>query len=296
MSLEFGWGEFFSIACALGWACAVVLFRKSGETLPAFELNLVKNLVGVLLMFPTALIFGGAIPQYGGTGWMLVIGSGVLGIALADYWYLRALNLLGAGRTAITASLYAPFVVLLSMAFLGESLGWYQWLGFSLVLGGILLVAWHRHQTVVTKEDMRKGVFFGVISVLLMALGVIMVKRILETQSFFWTVHWRLFAGLIGLLIFASVRGQWGQISKHLRQPQPWRIILLGSFLASYLSMMLWLAGYKLTDAAVAAMLNETAGGFIVILAWWWLKEPLTRRMLLGLGLTFAGVLLVLNG
>lgn len=296
MVLEFGWGEFFSIACALGWAFAVILFRKSGESLPAFELNLVKNLLGVLLMLPTALLFGGGIPEYGGLGWVLVIGSGVLGIAMADYWYLRALNLLGAGRTAITASLYSPFVILLSMVFLHERLGWYQWFGFVLVLGGILLVAWHKHQTVVSKEDMRKGVFFGALSVFLMALGVIMVKSILETQSFFWTVHWRLFAGLFGLLIFASIRGQWPQIIKNINKPQPWGTILTASFLASYVSMILWMAGYKLTDASIASMLNETAGAFIVLLAWWLLKEQLTRRMLIGLGLTVVGVIFVLNG
>ena len=43
-------GEFFSVACAAAWAMAVVLFRRSGETLPAFELNLFKNLLGVALL------------------------------------------------------------------------------------------------------------------------------------------------------------------------------------------------------------------------------------------------------
>lgn len=296
MNLVFGWGEFFSISCALGWALAVILFRKSGETLPAFELNLVKNTIGVVLILPTAILLGGAMPDYGVKGWFLVLGSGVLGIAVADYWYLRALNLLGAGRTGITASLYAPFIILLSMVFLGESLGGYQWLGFVLVLGGILLVSWHKHQTEVSPEDLKKGVAFAVGSVFLMALGVIMVKEILETEDFYWTVHWRLAAGLGGLLIFASVRREWPKIRRNIRKPQPWLLIASGSFLGGYLSMMLWMAGYKLTEATTAAMLNETAGAFIVLFAWWFLKEPLGKRKLMGLCLTAIGVLFVLNG
>lgn len=296
MSLVFGWGEFFSIACGLGWAFAVILFRKSGETLPAFELNLIKNLIGVAFILPTALLLGGSAPNYGMQGWLQVIGSGILGIALADYWYLRALNLLGAGRTAITASLYSPFMVLLSMLFLGERLGAYQWLGFVFVLGGILLVSWHKHHTEVSPADLKKGIAFAVGAVFSMALGVIMVKEILETESFYWTVHWRLVAGSCGLLLFTSLRGEWPKIKENLHKPQPWLIIVGGSFLGSYVSMMLWLAGYKLTTAATASMLNETAQGFIVILAWWLLKEPLTRRKLMGLSLTAMGVLFVLNG
>jgi hypothetical protein len=35
-----GWGEVFALSSSLVWALAVILFRRSGETLPAFELNL----------------------------------------------------------------------------------------------------------------------------------------------------------------------------------------------------------------------------------------------------------------
>ena len=54
--MSIGWGEFFALASALCWALAIILFRRSGDALPAFELNLFKNLVGFLLIVPT--LFG----------------------------------------------------------------------------------------------------------------------------------------------------------------------------------------------------------------------------------------------
>ncbi|PKM03644.1 MAG: hypothetical protein CVV17_04285, partial [Gammaproteobacteria bacterium HGW-Gammaproteobacteria-7] len=51
-----------------------------------------------------------------------------------------------------------------------------------------------------------------------------------------------------------------------------------------------WLAGYKLTDAAVAAILNETASVFILLLAWLWLGERPGRKGLAGVALAFSGV------
>jgi drug/metabolite transporter (DMT)-like permease len=58
--------------------------------------------------------------------------------------------------------------------------------------------------------------------------------------------------------------------------------------------MLLWLAGYKFALASVAAVLNETASIFILLLATLWLGEPLTRRAVLGVTLTFGGVCVML--
>ncbi|MGB7451172.1 MAG: DMT family transporter, partial [Lysobacterales bacterium] len=126
-----GWGELFALASALVWALAVILFRRSGETLPAFELNLFKNFFGLVLLVPTILLVDGLkLPDFTATELLLVFVSGLIGIAVADTWYLKALNMMGASRTGIVSSLFSPFVILLSAVFLGERLVPWQWLGF----------------------------------------------------------------------------------------------------------------------------------------------------------------------
>ena len=67
-------------------------------------------------------------------------------------------------------------------------------------------------------------------------------------------------------------------------------MILLGAFLGQYVSMVMWLAGYKYTKASVAAILNETASIFIVLLAWLLLKEGMSTRKLAGVACTLSGV------
>ncbi|MBY6205239.1 DMT family transporter [Halomonas denitrificans] len=289
-------GEFFSVACAAVWAMAVVLFRRSGETLPAFELNLFKNLLGVALLIPTVLLTEGlTLPTYSAAEWGLVAVSGVIGIAIADTWYLRALNLMGAARTGVTASLYSPFVILLSILFLGETLAPWQMAGFVLVLAGILLVTWRTNRMDVSLRALRLGVAFGAGSVLLMATGVVMVKPVLEGDDFFWTVLLRLAAGTVAMLALVAATGSAGRVMARYREPQPWRTIVVASFLGTYLSMILWLAGYRLTDASVASVLNETAAAFIVLFSWWVLKEELSPRRIFGVLLTFAGVSVIVS-
>ena len=63
---------------------------------------------------------------------------------------------------------------------------------------------------------------------------------------------------------------------------------------AAYLAWILWLAGYKLIDASVAAVLNETNGAFIILLAWLMLGEKISRRKLAGISLTLSGVLVMI--
>ncbi len=289
------WGEIFSLASALTWALAVILLRRSGKTLPPFELNLFKNCFGVVLMVPTILIFSGlALPDYSLSELFIIIVSGLLGIALADTWYLRALNLMGASRTGIVASLFSPFVILLSAVYLGERMALWQWLGFSMVIAGVLLVTWRVHRSEVESDDLKKGAIYGISAMLMMAVGIVMVKNILETRPFLWTVELRLAGGVAGMLIYILIGRRWQRVKQRFMQPQPWGIVVTASFLAAYLSLIMWLAGYKLIDASVASVLNETNGAFIVLLAWLVLGEQIGQRKLAGISLTLAGVVIMM--
>ena len=291
-----GWGEFFAISSALVWALAVILFRRSGETLPAFELNLFKNVFGLILLIPTILLVNGfTLPGYSPTELFLVFMSGLLGIAVADTWYLKALNMMGASRTGIVSSLFSPFVIFLSAVFLGERLVSWQWLGFMLVMSGVLLVTWRSHRSVVDTADVKKGAMYGVGAVFMMAAGVVMVKEILETQPFLWTVELRIAGGICGMLVYMLVSARWQSVKRNFSQPQPWGTVMFASFLGSYFALILWLAGYKLIDASVASVLNETNVAFIVFLAWLMLGEQINRRKLAGLGLTIGGVIIMMS-
>ena len=292
----FGFGQAMALSAAVSWALAVMLLRRSGESLPAFELNLFKNLLGLALLIPT-LIFtlGLDIPDYSAKDLVIALVSGFLGIAVADTWYLRALNLVGASRTGIVASLFSPFVILLSVIFLGESLGGWQLLGFGLVMSGVVLVSWRQSRTEVDSAQVRKGVLFAAGAVFLMAVGVVMVKEILETRPFLWTLSIRMLGGVAGMMIYVSVRRHWAMVRSQFARPQPWRWIVMGSFLSSYLSMMMWLAGYKYIPASEASILNETASAWIVLFAWLMLGESIGARKLVGLLLTFTGAIVMLQ-
>ena len=290
-----GWGEFFALACAFSWALAIILFRRADDALPPFELNLFKNLLGFSLILPTLFVVEGfQLAAFSAQEIAITLLSGFLGIAVADTWYLRALSLMGASRTGIVAGLLSPFVILLSILFLGESLRGWQLAGFALIMGGILLVTWRQNRREVDASHLSKGVFYGIGAVFLMAVGIVMVKEILENRPFLMTAEIRLAGGAGGMLIYMALRGRYEAVKQNFMKPLPWKLIIAGSFLGAYVSMMMWLAGYKLIPASEASVLNETANAWIVLLAWLMLGESIGYRKVAGIMLTSVGVIVML--
>lgn len=293
-----GWGEFFALASPMAWALAVVMFRRSGESLSPFALNLLKNTFALALMALTLIGFivvtAQPLPGFSASELFIMVLSGVLGMAVADTLYLRTLNLLGAGRTGAIGALLSPFVILFSALYLGERLGLAQWGGFALVMFGILTVTLKRYRTEVSGAELQRGLLIGVTAMLIMALGVVMVKPVLEQGPFLWVVTIRLAAGVAAMLLLLTWRRQWRALINSYRQPHPWAMTLLACLLGGYIGSLFWLAGYKLIPASEAAVYNESQLIFMVLFAWWFLKEPIDLRRALGVVLIVIGVLIML--
>ena len=285
-----GIGEACSIGAALSWAGGVIVYKRLGETLSPLTLNLAKNVLVLGMIAPTVLlVHGPQIPALPASAIALSLVSGVLGIAVADTLYFRALNTLGAGRMGIVGNFYSPFVIVLSFVLLGERLNGLQLAGFALVSGGVLIVSSHDPHKRLSRAELRRGAMLGVTAVLLMASAIVMVKRILEVQPLLWIVLLRLIGGVVGMLVLFAWRREPLPIPGrgiHLR----WPLLVLAAFLGQYVSMVLWMAGYKYTEASVAAVLNETASVFIVLLAALFLREGLDARRLAGVTCTLSGV------
>jgi drug/metabolite transporter (DMT)-like permease len=287
-------GEYFALATAVVWAIAVILFKKSGENVHPIALNLFKNFLAIALFVPTIYIFGeslfinATISDYS-----LILLSGIMGISLADTFYFIALNSVGAGIIAIIACLYSPFIIVLSMIFLGEKLAASQLLGAVLIISAVVIATYTKEKSGHSKSNLIKGVTLGALGTLMNAVAVVMIKPILNTSPLVWVSTYRILGGIIGLLIIFIFIKNRSNILSTLKIRKSWGFTITGSFMGAYLSMFLWLAGMKFTLTSIAAALNQTSTIFIYLLAILFLNEKLSFRKILGVALALIGVLLV---
>jgi len=286
-------GELCAVGAALSWACAVILFRKSGDTVPPFELTLFKTLLALLIFVPAIPLFGEPlVPAVPAVDWVALLVSGLVGITFADALFFVSLKRLGAGLTAVVDCLYSPWVILLSVLLLGETLGPAQLVGALLVVSAILVGSAGGAPAGTSRRDLLVGLLAGVLSMASMAASVILVKDVLDRAPLLWTTALRLVGGLGGLALLSLVWPRWRGAWKVLRPAPVWRVMIPAVLLGNVVALAAWLAGFKHTSASVAAILNQLSTIFIFLLAAVFLREPLTARRGLAVVLAVSGGIL----
>jgi len=290
-------GEFLSLLTAVVWAIAVILFKKSGESVHPIALNLFKNLLAMALILPTMWLFGVSLIQpvpLNDYLWMLL--SGAIGIGLADTMFFKSLNLLGAGFIAIIDCLYSPFIIVMSFLWLGERLDVWQIVGVVLIISAIFTASREKGHRTVSSRNLVWGLFWGVSGIIFIALGLIMIKPLLERSSLLWATEVRLIggSGMLGLilLVYPSRRA----VISSLFNSRGWKYTLSGSFMGAYLAMLAWLGGMKYAQASVAAALNQTSNIFIFVFAVIFLKDVINWQRSVGMIVAIVGVFLVMFG
>lgn len=288
-------GEASALLCAMIWAFAVIMFRKSGETAHPIALNLFKNLLGILLLLPTGWLMGEAL-THGASGrdYLLLFLSGTLGIGISDTLFFKSLNLLGAGLSAIIDCMYSPFVIGMSMLWLGERLKVLQAVGVVLIVSAVFVATFEKHHKTISRHDLIWGIIYGVLSMLTVAMGIVIIKPLLAYSPLVWVTQVRLASGALVLAVFLLFRRDRRSIMASMAVSRGWKYMIAGSVMGAYLSLVLWLAGMKYTQASVAAALNQTSNIFTFIFAGLILKEVINPQRTVGIILGVSGVFLVL--
>jgi len=290
-------GETLALLAAIVWALSVILFRKSGETVHPLALNLFKTVLAAGLMLPTLWLTSNLLfLEAPLNDYLLLILSGILGIALADTLFFKSLNILGAGVIAIVDSMYSPFVIILSMFWLGEMMTGMQFVGTAIIISAILAVTHSKGRGPIPLRQLLVGILYSSSALAMMVVSIVMIKPLLEVSPLLWALEIRLLAAAVGLLVILLFDRQRVRIVKTLYTQHKWRYTLLGSFFGAYLSTMLWMGGMKFTKASVAGALNQTTNIFIFIFAAIFLKEPITKVRLASIALAVVGALLVFFG
>lgn len=288
-------GELMAITTAIIWASAVVLFKKSGETVHPVGLNLFKNSLSVLLLIPTLYFFNLlSLRDISNWDYCVLLFSGAIGIGIADTFLFKCLNYLGAGTTAIVDCLYSPFVIGFSFLLLGESLTTMQIFGVLLILSAVFTATYTPDKEVTDKRRLLKGLLYGISAMLLTGFGVVIVKPVLEHEPLLWVTTVRLSGGLAFLVLFLLFNKNRQVIVQSIFKGGLRFSTVTGSFLGAYLAMIFWLGGMKYTQASTAAALNQTNSIFVFIFAYFILKEKITIKKTIGILLAVIGALLVI--
>jgi len=274
----------------MSWALGSVLFRRLGDHLPPVALTFAKGITGVALLGAAVSIIG--FEPIDADVWLLLILSGLLGIALGDTLFFLALNSLGAHVVVILFTLGQVLTVVLAVIWLGEQPQPQAWSGITLILIGVSVVMWNR----IAGEEGRTriaGVVYGLLSVVAMSVSIIIAKEALETTGTVQATFIRLLSGTIGVYLFGQFSGRLVSDLNALRQPRVLGLFLVSVTIVTFGGFWLSLAAIAHVDVAIANTLSATEPLFVLPLAAFLLKERITAPVIFGSLVTVAGIILV---
>src|SRR5690606_1037928 len=145
------------------------------------------------------------------------------------------------------------------------------------------------------RRDWLVGVGCGLASMALMAMGIVLAKPVLDGYAVPWATSARLAGGLVVLSLIALAHAPTRRVTLAAFVPQrAWKVAIPAAVVGSYVALLLWIAGFKYTDASTASILNQTSTLFIVVLAAAFLREPFTLTHGFAVIIAFLGSALVL--
>ncbi|MBR8830402.1 MAG: hypothetical protein N5P05_000128 [Chroococcopsis gigantea SAG 12.99] len=287
-------GKIIGMTAALGsaasWAVGSILFKGLGEHLSPLAMTLAKGIASIFLIALMLTITGTTAVETRTT--LLLIASGLLGIALGDSFFFAALQDLSPHILIVLLMFGQVFTALLAVIFLGEMPSLTAWLGIALVISGIFLVLFSGVTQKIQGFRLR-GVIFGLLSVACMSISIIIAKPALESVSAMQALFIRMLAGTLGILVFGAARGQISGWMSPFKQRKLLMNFLLSVCVITFGGFWLSLVAIKYVDVTIANTLASTEPLFVLPLTAIFLKEKITAKAIIGTIITVMGIILI---
>lgn len=282
-----------ALASAVSWAIGSILFGKIGEKVSPTGMNLTKCLFGIALS-GSILIFTGFHPVDVRT-FLILGGSGLLGIALGDTLFFYALIYLGAKLTVLLGTLGPVFTVFIAIILLHEEIRGFGWLGIILTLAGVNIVLWNRSKEEKTKRRWRSGIICGLLSVICLSTSIIMTKVGVQTASAHDALFIRFLWAGVGLTIWGGARGNIRRYLAPLKDTSLLLSIFGTVLIIIFGGFYLFILSLKYIDASIATILNITDPIFVLPLSALIMRDRIAFVEVAGAIVAVTGVILILT-
>ncbi|HEY6000279.1 MAG TPA: DMT family transporter [bacterium] len=281
-----------ALASSASWALGTVLWRKIGEEISPFSMNLGKGVIGSLFLAAAFLVI--RLEPMSLHDFLYLGISGLLGITLGDTFFFLSLMHLGPSLSSLMGTLVPVCVAASAVIFLGERPSIAAWAGICLTVGGVAWVVQARQARVGLAGGTSRGVVLRLLSVLFMTAGIICAKIGVRAVPSVQATLIRMLWGVGGLLC-------WGFLSRQLRgwvapfgDPRLLRKVSLIVFIVVFGGFWLSLLSLKHLDASLAGALGSTAPLFILPIAAILLGERISLKAGLATAVAVGGVALLL--
>ncbi len=297
-------GEYFGIITAVCWAVGIFPFTMSTRYFQATHINLMRLLLALVLLCPFILLkenisFSNLFLFPGYQNWLWLGLSGVVGLALGDYFSFSAFKAIGAKNSSIFSTLAPGTAIIFGYLMLGEQINLIGITGILITISGIIFISLQK------KDNQSKmslaGIGHAIGAALCQGAGLVLAKKAYENNLIeiapFHAAWLRIMASVIVLFTFALLTKEIKPITRNLVKPENKKGLLylsLGTLSGTVLGLTFAMQTISSIDSAVAQTIFSLVPVFAIPLAYLFHKEKITLSIILGAMIAIAGVIVLI--
>jgi len=276
----------FALLTATIWGTAYVAAKYALRDLPPFTAAASRFVLAAALMWPLLVLTKGVERiEKRDVPWFLA--AGLLQTTLYFALQYVGIGLTTAANTALIVNTRPIFVAILSALVLRELLGWRKLTGILLAFVGVLLLILGGSGGFRLERERALGDLLIVLNALSGAMGIVVLKKVLERYSALSTAVYSITVGALGLIPLALVeiwRQGWpaGSVLS-------WGAVVYMAVACTAVASALWYNALSQLSASETAVFLYLTPIISVVLSALLLGETITVWLLLGGALVLIG-------
>ncbi len=294
-------GETAALGAAIIWAFTSLFYARAGRLISPIAANTFKCAVAtVLLTLAHFLIERTPYPSASLADWLILLASGVIGLAIGDSCLFSSFVRIGARKGLLLLSLNPLIGTAFGWIVLHETLDAQSLAGIAITMTGVLVVLWPANgfrsfrAASVGERALLYGVLFGLGAACCQATGALLAKPALARIDNLTATQIRMYGGTAALFVLGIVRGRFGHWAGLIRVHRLFWPLFVASFLGQFVAVWLMTMSLDYAPAGIALAILSTAPIWLIPLGGRFQDHAPTMRETAGLLVAIAGIALLL--
>ncbi|MCK6649212.1 MAG: DMT family transporter [Bacteroidia bacterium] len=306
-------GEIVAFGTTLSWSIGIFPFTEAARRLGPNAVNHFRLVLAVLFLTVISTLFLPVSPADLFTSpqtehWIYFGLSGVIGLALGDYFSFTSFAILGARVGSIFSTL-APAAALITAYFvIGERINLIGMTGILITIGGVIWLTMSRRSQSEMKDhehgNVKLGIVSGVLSAICQGVGVVLAnkgftyKQAEGDLDFFHATWLRMISATVVIYLITISRGKLKEITQPVLDNKNNGIIytLGGTIFGPVIGVSLSMYAVSLLQdkPSIAQTIFSLVPVFVLPLSYLFYKEKITAKAILGAIIAIVGVMILI--
>ena len=223
-------GELVALGTTISWSIGIFPFTEAARRMGPNPVNHIRLLLAVIFLTIISLIFlpisftelfSSPLPEH----WIWFGASGVIGLALGDYFGFTSFAILGPRVGSIFTTLAPAAALCLGFFIIGEHINLLGITGIMITIAGVIWLTLSRSAKSEMKDheygNVGKGILFGILSAVCQGVGVVLANKGFQSQlnetdlPFFQATWIRMISATAVIFLITIVQGK----LKNILQP-----------------------------------------------------------------------------